>query len=133
MEKKRVSRKKQIKREYTPEFKQEVVARMGVCSNISELARELGVGRMRLYEWERVAEGRPRRTEGSNRALEKSPAAMAGEGEAALRGKIRWLEEALANQMAERDFFESALQKVETRRQSSSGSGETASTSKSGS
>ena len=49
-----------------------------------------------------------------------------------LRKEIRDLKRVLAEKTLEVDFFKGALQKVEARRQSGSGSGETASTTRSG-
>jgi len=41
---------------YTNEFKQEAVARMKTCANVSALALELGVRRNLLYKWLKLLE-----------------------------------------------------------------------------
>ena len=125
-----MSRQKRIKRQYSEKFKQDTVARMAAAASISGLARELGLQRSLLYEWERALAGNPRR-KGSGKT-EEGESRRPAEVDNDLRSKIRWLEEALARQMAERDFFRGALQKIEARRQSKEGSGGTASTGKSG-
>lgn len=127
---KRVSRKKQEKREYSAEFKRDVLRRMSLAGNVSDLARELGIRRSLLYQWEEKAEGRLRHESGEPSHAAPQPPS---EAEKELRDKIRWLEGALANQMAERDFFKGALQRIEARRQSKANSGGAASTTKSGS
>lgn len=91
--------------------------RMKSCSNITALAKELGLSRSALYKWKWQTEANQ---EGSLpvRNLQK---------------KVRELEQLLAEKMLEVDFFKGALQKIEARRQRSNNSGETASTTKSGS
>jgi hypothetical protein len=49
-----------------------------------------------------------------------------------LRKQVRNLKRVLAEKILEVDFFKGALQKIEARRESSGGSGGTASTTKSG-
>jgi transposase-like protein len=91
---------------------------MRTCGNISELARELGVDRTVLYHWWNslpVAE-RPGEEPFSLQELRK---------------QVRQLKRVVAEKTLEVDFFKGALQKVEARRQGGSGSGETASTTKS--
>jgi len=46
--------KKRVGR-YPTAFRQMVLERMKDCANVSELARELGIDRMCLYHWERLA------------------------------------------------------------------------------
>jgi transposase-like protein len=127
---KRVSRNKQEKREYSTEFKRDVLRRMSLACNVSDLARELGIRRSLLYQWEKKAAGRLQHESGEPSRVVLQPPS---EGEKELRDKIRWLEGALASQMAERDFFKGALQRIEARRQSKANSGEAASTTKFGS
>ena len=87
---------------------------------MSALAKELGIDRSNLYEWQRqleqASESRPRVT---------SPVRE-------LRKQVGELKRVLAEKTLEVDFFKGALQKVEARRQSSRGSGGTAYTARSG-
>lgn len=90
--------------------------RMKSCSNITALAKELGLSRSALYKWkwqeeDKEAGGSPVRN---------------------LRKKIQELERVLAEKSLEVDFFRGALQKIEARRQKSGNSGGTASTTKFG-
>jgi transposase-like protein len=110
--------KKRVNR-YPKAFRLMALERMRSCDNVSELARELNVDRSVLYHWRDQLAG-----EGDGIMI-KSPVRE-------LRREIRDLKRLLAEKALEADFFRGALQKVEARRRSSSGSGETASTSKSG-
>jgi len=110
------------KRRYTKEFREFAVERLRGCENIVALARELHVSRRQLYRW---------RDE-----LDPEIAGMEVPGQNArtstLRKEVNHLKRVLAEKTLEVDFFRSALQKVEARRQQSDRSGEKASTSKSG-
>ena len=86
---------------------------------MSALAKELGIDRSNLYEWQRQLE---HASESSTRVT--SPVRE-------LRKQVRELQRVLAEKTLEVDFFKGALQKVEARCQSSKGSGGTASTPKS--
>lgn len=104
-------------RSWSWDEKQRIVARMESCRH-QDLADELGVDRRQLYRWRmevrREAEG------------------PVGEGrEQQLEREIRQLREALGRKVMEADFLRGALRRIEARRQSSAGSGETASTKKS--
>ena len=107
---------------YPENFRQMAVERFKCCENIELLAKELGVPRQTLHRWfeesERVDvdEGLP---------TEKSR-------ESRLRREISDLKRLVAEKTLEVDFFEGALQKVEARRRESSGFGEQASTTTSG-
>ena len=96
--------------------------RLKSCRNATKLAAELGIHRTQLYKWrdqmEQVQDG-------------PGPAATSRERE--LRKEIRELKRVLGEKALEVDFFKGALQKVEARRRSNSGSGEKASTTESGS
>jgi transposase-like protein len=111
------------KRRYSEHFRQVAVERLRGCENIVALAKELGVSRRQLYRWrdeldpEEAVVGKP--------PGEKSRAST-------LRKTVNHLKRVLAEKTLEVDFFRSALQKVEARRQQSSRSGEKASTIKSG-
>ena len=87
---------------------------------MSALAKELGIDRSDLYEWQRQFE----------QANESSPRVTSPVRE--LRKQVCELQRVLAEKTLEVDFFKGALQKVEARRQSSKGSGGTASTTRSG-
>ena len=114
-------RKRRIGR-YPKAFRLEAVERMKTCDSVSQLAAELGISRMQLYRWRweldaNDEEGRPN---------ESTPMRK-------LRKQNRELTRILAEKTLEVDFFKGALQKIEARRQKSTSSGETASTTKSGS
>jgi transposase-like protein len=98
------------------------VERLKGCANIVALAAELGVHRRLLYKWrdelEPIDDG-------------LSPPENAKERE--LRLQIVQLKRLVADKTLEADFFKGALQKIEARRQRNTRSGETASTTKSGS
>jgi transposase-like protein len=111
MTKKRVNK-------YPKAFRQMALERMRSCENVSALAQELGVDRTVLYHWRNLMPGQ-------DGATANSPIRE-------LRKEIRDLKRVLAEKAMELDFFQGALQKVEARRQSGSGSGETASTTRSG-
>lgn len=121
-----MSRKKQKRRQYTAEFKRQVLERMKLTDNIVKLARELGIQRPLLYQWEAAAEGRGRKSKGKRSSSPAPPG-----NDSALREEVNWLREALAKKVKEADFFKGALQKVEARRQSNASSGGTESTTKS--
>jgi transposase len=99
-------------------FRQMALERMKNCSNVCALAKELGVDRTVLYQWQRQRD-----------------AGHEGTPESAVRGlrkEVKDLKRLLAEKTLEVDFFKGALQKVEARRQGSSGTGGTVSTTKSG-
>ena len=81
---------------------------------MSALAKELGIDRSNLYEWQRQLE------HGSETSARVSSPVRE------LRKQMRELQRVLAEKTMEVDFFRGALQKVEARRQSSKGSGVTA-------
>jgi transposase-like protein len=106
---------------YPPAFRKMALERMRSCENVSALAKELGVDRTLLYRWQnRMAPGEVAGSTADSPIRE-------------LRKEIRDLKRVLAEKALEVDFFRGALQKVEARRRRSSGSGGTASTTKSGS
>jgi len=96
------------------------VERMKDCPSVSALAKELGIDRSNLYEWQRQLE------------QASEPSARVTSPVRELRQQVRELQRLLAEKTLEVDFFNGALQKVEARRQSSKGSGGTASTTRSG-
>jgi len=96
------------------------VKRMRNGENVCALAAELGVHRRLLYKWREVLDP-------GWRDRGERPAPKKG-----WQQEIRELKQALAERILEIDFFKGALQKIEARRQRSTNSGETASTTKSG-
>jgi transposase-like protein len=94
---------------------------MSTSDDVGGLARELGVTRRCLYKWRIKLEAVEPGEEGSR------PSTHA----AVHRKEILQLKRLLAEKSMEVDFFKGALQKVEARRQRSSGSGEMASTNRS--
>lgn len=128
-------------RQYTLAFKQQAVARLTDCDNISALARELGVRRKFLYLWrEQLAQhpagsprGRPPRAATAPprvAAAALPPVPAVGDGAAR---RIAELERLVARQALELDFFRGALQRVSDAPPTSGAPGATASTSRSGS
>jgi transposase-like protein len=97
------------------------VDRMKTSEDVRELAKELGVTRRCLYKWRTKLEAAEPGEEASR------PSTHA----AAHRKEILQLKRLLAEKAMEVDFFKGALQKVEARRQRSSGSSEMASTTRS--
>ena len=112
MSKKRVGK-------YPAAFRRMALERMRNTACVSALAEELGVERTRLYHWAKQA------GEQGSEATATSPVRE-------LRKQVRELKRVLAEKALEVDFFKGALQKVEARRQRAGGSGETASTTRSG-
>ena len=90
------------------------------CPSVSALAKELGIDRSNLYEWQRQLE------------QASEPSARVTSPVRELRQQVRELQRLLAEKTLEVDFFNGALQKVEARRQSSKCSGGMASTIRSG-
>ena len=105
---------------YPLSFRQMAIERMKDCPSVSALAKELGIDRSNLYRWQRQLEHA-----GESSARVTSPVRE-------LRKQVRDLKRVLAEKTLETDFFKGALQRVEARRQSSKGSGGTASTTRSG-
>ncbi len=107
---------------YPRAFRERAVERMRNCDSILELARELGVHRSVLYQWrDQLA------------PLDRVEWREEDSGESPLERENRRLKQALAEKTLEVDFFKGALQKVAARSQSNTKTGETASTTKSGS
>ena len=116
---------KKRKGRYTLEFLQYAVERMKVSPSITALAKELGVPRTRLYEWQQTLDPQRRETR------EENWTAADAEKEV-LQQQLRQAKQLLAEKTLEVDFFRGALQKVEARRQKSGETGEMGSTSRSG-
>jgi hypothetical protein len=118
-------KKKQSNGRYTLEFQQYAVERMKVTANISALAEELGIPRMRLYGWRK-------RLDPLAESAESESYTPADEEKVLLRQHLREIKQLLGEKTLEVDFFKGALQKIEARRQKNETTGGTASTSKSG-
>jgi transposase-like protein len=103
-------------------FRKMAVERMKCCENIVALSEELSVSRRLLYRWRHQLDP----VDGGQEPPPESPR------ESTLRKENHQLKRALAHKTLEVDFFKSALQKVEARRQKSGESGARASTTKSG-
>lgn len=114
------------KRKYSEEFRREALERMKGASNVTALARELGIRRKWLYQW---------RDEEAFQAagMEKPKAVRKQERESArLRKQVQELLQLVGKQEAKLHFFDNALRRVRERRQSSTGNGGTASSTPSG-
>lgn len=105
-------------RKFSREFRESALRRFEETANVSELCRELEISRQLLYQW------RERR----NREQQKQAAAQHYE----LRRENARLRKLLSDKVLEVDFFKVALQKIEARHRSGSGSGATASGKRSG-
>ncbi len=101
------------KRRWTLEEKRGAVERMKSCGH-DKLAAELQIRRRQLYAW-RAQLKRLDRGLSADTASKKD-----------VEQENRGLQEALAKKVLEVEFFKGALRRIEARRQSSSGSGETA-------
>jgi transposase-like protein len=112
-----VGTKKRVNK-YPKAFRLMALERMKKCESVSALAEELGIHRTVLYRWKNQL-----------KAMEGGAADSPIGG---LSKQVRELKRVLAEKTLEVDFFKGALQKIEARRQSSSGSGGTASTTRSG-
>jgi transposase-like protein len=118
----KVLRKKQKRTQYSEEFKRQAVERMKTTDNIVEFAKELGISRQLLYQWEAAAEGRGR-GQAADRGKQAPVNEEAGQRELDLRKEVEWLRAAVIRKTQEADFFKGALQKVKERRQSNAGTG----------
>ena len=110
------------RKRYSRKFQRMAVERMRTSCNIGELALELGVTRRCLYKWRAKLETVEPGEEASRPSTHES----------SYRKQVQQLKRLLAEKTMEVDFFKGALQKIGARRQPNSGSGEMASTTKSG-
>ncbi|PYX50401.1 MAG: IS3 family transposase [Acidobacteria bacterium] len=110
------------KERYSQKFRRRAVARMNACDNIVRLSRELGLSRTLLYKWRCRLEPPDAQVEGT--------VSTQNSRESRLRREVNKLKRLLADKTLEVDFFRSASQKVEARRQQSDIFGEKASTTK---
>lgn len=107
---------------YPEAFRALALDRFNRCENVELLAHELGLPRQTLYRWH----------EQSERAEPDEQPVTAKSRESRLRKEISNLKRLVAEKAVEVDFFKGALQKIEVRRRESSGAGEPASTTTSG-
>ena len=110
------------KERYSQKFRRRAVARMNACDNIVRLSRELGLSRTLLYKWRCRLEPPDAQVEGT--------VSTQNSRESRLRRDVNKLKRLLADKTVEVDFFRSALQRIEARRQQSDIFGEKASTTK---
>ena len=116
---------------HPPDFKLAAIERMASAVTITGLARELGVPRERLYEWQANyrAEGMSGlRSRGRPAAVKKETEATPASTGASAEGRIAALERKIGQQQLELDFFRAALQRVRAARRMTGAPGETAST-----
>jgi len=107
-------------RRFTQAFRELAVLRLMEADDVSELCRELGISRQLLYQWrDRLEREKQKQDPAKQRVYQ-------------LRQENALLKRALAERTLQLDFLKGALQKVEALRQASTGSGEKASTGKSG-
>jgi transposase-like protein len=109
---------KRVYRKWSMEEKRAAVARMESVTH-GALAAELGIHARLLHRWRaelRLLDRKAKRGSSRERALER---------------ENRELKDALATKVLEADFLQGVLRRIEARRQPASGSGETASTSRS--
>lgn len=105
-------------RKYTKEFRESALRRLAAAANVSELCRDLGISRQLLYQWRATAERVERkRSIGCEQRLRQE------------NGQSK---KALVRRTLEVDFLKAACAKVEALRPGSTGSGETASGTRSG-
>jgi len=106
---------------YPEAFRVRAIDQFSRCENVGFLAKALGIPRQTLYRWHEQSE----RAKSVEQVEEKSR-------QSRLRKEIGDLKRLVAQQALEVDFFKGALQKIEARRRKSSGVGEQASTTTSG-
>lgn len=117
-----MSQKARKWRKFSPAFRQQALEKMAACTNVSELARQLGIRRKYLYAWRDRAQ-----------AAERAGLTDLPDPEIVrLEKRVAELERLTGRQAADIDFFKGALRRIKERRQQSDVCGEAASTTKSG-
>jgi hypothetical protein len=108
MKKKKSNRSKR----YAAGFRLNAVERMKHCTDIAQLAEELGVSRAGLYLWKKKADGLPsyrdKRRDGYQAPPDDERTRIIRE----LEAKVASLEGELGRRSLEASFFESALRRV---------------------
>jgi transposase-like protein len=107
-------------RKFTEAYRELAVRRLLETDNVSERCRELGISRQLLYQWRDKRERERQKQDPAQARVEQ------------LRRENAQLKRVLGEKTLQLDFLRGALQKVEALRQERTGSGETASTGKSG-
>jgi transposase len=101
---------------YSVEFKREALRRMESCRNVSALARELGIRRKYLYQWQAAVQRRgeqglrSRPVKAPPPAGPSAPALPAPPREA--RQRVAELERLLGEKQLELDFFRRTFEHV---------------------
>lgn len=103
---------------YAKEFREEAVRRLQTTASVSGLCLELGISRQLLYQWRDGAE-RDRERQLSGKLWR-------------MREENARLKKVVVEKTLEADFFKGAFEQVEALRRSSSESGATASSPRSG-
>ena len=112
---------------YSPEFRRQALDRMKGCTNVTALARELGIRRKWLYAWRQSEDGYvPARRSETEAGASKEDKELER-----LNKKVAELERLAGRQAAELDFFKGALRRIKELRRNSSGNGGAASTNRS--
>lgn len=108
---------------YPMDFRRMAVERMKETNNISELAKELGLTRISLYQWREQLDPDSVTIRNAVPIVSRT---------AELEKQVGRLKRALADKTLESDFFKGALRRVEARRRRSLDSGGRTSTTTSG-
>jgi transposase-like protein len=108
-----------VRKQYSKEFKLAALARMEAGTNVTELARELGVRRKDLYAW------REKNRTGEWRAPGRPRKAVSGQEEviAKQQKRIEELERKLGRKQLEVDFLERTFEHVREAMQKHADSG----------
>jgi len=102
-----------------PEVKRQALDRMRTTTNISKLAKELGIPRRTLYDWRDKELARDEKRYQKPKTREEE-----------LTQEVAQLKEALGQATVDLGFFRGALQRIWERRQPNSAVGESVSTKK---
>jgi transposase-like protein len=113
-----------VRKQYSKEFKLAALARMEAGTNVTELARELGVKRKDLYAW------REKNRTGDWRGPGRPRKAVSGQQEviAKQQKRIEELERKLGRKQLEVDFLERTFAHVREAMQKRASSGDAPST-----
>lgn len=105
----RPQRKRGPKRKFDDEFRRKALEQMKTCTNITELARQLGIRRKWLYYWRDEAIG----VREPEESVKPKPASITENRD---KKRLAELEHLVARQALEIDFFKGALLRVEEKR-----------------
>ena len=100
---------------YGLKFREEALERIRRGERVARVAKDLGCHRSLLYQWRSKAEPWASEPPGREDA--------AGQEIRQLKMRVGQLERLLGQEMAEKDFFESALRRIAVQRGTSSASG----------